>query len=301
MGGIPSRDQYFYKNAPVNITNYILVGTYEHTKHYFKYVDRNEFFKELVIKQDGRERSGCSAALLKLNNVNYRKFKDNNYCWFKYAYYTVQYKLNEEIERGGDILAGLYFPNNEIGDEIDIMANDIVISTIKITDTNKIYLPLDDLYFIILLHAQGPTTLAIKCKQKQNLTYYVVFLLLDSCPRRTLCTHCGNYKIELKKQIIYFTNCRVYLKYSNNEKSLDCLPNGQSLDCLSVADYPQMLAAMQIQRAWRRYKHREKYDWKEWNNNIEFVNDDIKYIPGLGIEYFNSLDSYELNKLKLYA
>ncbi len=276
MGDTPSKKQYFYKNVPVNLMNHILVGIYEYTKHYFKYVDRDEFFKEL----------SNSAALLKVNNVNYKipyhGFKD--YHFFKYAYSTIEHKLNEEIEKGGDILAGLYFPNNKVGDEIDIMINDIVISTIKITDINKIYLPLDDLYFIILMHTQGPIRLSIKCKQTQNLTYHVVFLLLDMCTRRTLCLQCSNYKIELKKQTLYFAKCTVYPKNSNNV-------------CLPLADYPQMLAAMQIQKIWNKYKNRKNVDWIKWNHNIEFVNDDIKYMPDIGIEYFNSLNSYTTNKL----
>jgi hypothetical protein len=256
--------------------NKFLNNLYKYIKHYFRYVDREMFFSESESKSL-ETRLGLNIPVYKILTMCYKYTRET-----QYTLYTKEMMPDNKIyysqSSSIDILAGLYFPNHDIGDKIDIYIEDdsmfppIKISTIIVDDKNRIYLPIDDEYFInicqlvyqyITIHTNKP--------------FYIVSMILN-CKIRNSVREYRNVSYFLKRQ-------KKYVYIDNNT-------------VLHLIDYPsinlyqedEIDSAIIIQRAWKRYKERKIYT--KWSNHIEEVNTEIRLLPDIGIEYFNALNEF---------
>ncbi len=265
--------------------NNFLANIYQYTKHLFLHIDRDIFFANVenhdnmmstIMKlvfgvYKNKETSACYYIFNKKSAEKYSHDKTYEPIGQLFTYEVYELEINKPLYRMGDLVGGLYFPNNDIGDEIEITHWGITVSTIKITDTTKIYLPLDDLYFFPLLCYYGE--IFVRCKQKCDIKYNVVFISLR------------DRQLFMKCPLIYNLKTGIMTNMGSPDPSW------------LTANYPQIASARVIQKAWRNYKKRQhKQIWKKWMDDIQHVNNEIKYMPNFGIEYFNSLYHYNFNK-----
>ncbi len=281
--------------------NDYLANIYQCTKHLFLHVDRDKFFAE----REFMGLSYCQLAFLKLagtykngsiygyalNKESAKKYiNDENYtnANLPFSYYTkkhslikndeeYEYKYSIEDDEYADLLAGLYFPNNEIGDVVSIVYNNKVIGTIEITDKDKIYIPLSDTHFV---YCCGLPRIYFKCNN--NVEFHAVSIVL---PATTIMTKLALWTCvyQLKNKTLYYSYCTRY-----SGKPCNGCDHGEP----EIANYPQIASARVIQKAWKNYKRRCLDQWKD---NIGDVNEEIEYMPNLGIEYFNALNDYNIN------
>lgn len=117
------------------------------------------------------------------------------------------------IPRGeGDICLGFYFPNNNIGDEIIVNIGGQDISNLTITDTNKIYMPINDKFIIPLI------SLAFHEVRINNaLPYYIVYLNLDS-PYRTFSIMSDVNQLFFNNDVLIVRSGMCGLKYLEERK-----------------------------------------------------------------------------------
>ncbi len=222
--------------------NDALAKIYQYTKHFLLHVDRDKFFAKREFKgYSGFELSLLHSLFIYKNKYNStygytlktKKYKDNeNYehAFLPYTYYTEKCTNDSNIIVN-DLLVGLYFPNNEIGDTIEIEGRGILLSTIKITDKNKIYAPLDDLYYI---HHTPLERYCVKIKNYRNVDFYLAQMVLDRPIRQIVVEFLG---------YCYMKNGNAYYP--------------QILYSIKELNYPQIASARVIQKAWRNYKKRE--------------------------------------------
>ena len=111
----------------------------------------------------------------------------------------------------GDILCGLYFPNNKPGDEVSIIIKNKVVSTLKINKNNKIYLPINDLMYIPLLNLSW---VKIDCSKK----FYCIYMSLQKKEKEFL--------LNSKNQGILINN-KIYNRFfqDTNNTSLSLCEN----------------------------------------------------------------------------
>ena len=243
--------------------NEALAKIYQCTKHLFLHVDKDKFFADREFKGHS---DGLSLGVMKLVIGYYIKpynmvikfngneeLQDLQYSprirkELLYSYYTKECTNDSNIVPN-DLIAGLYFPNNEIGDTIDIEFLDTKLSTITITDKNKIYLPLDNVYFIhhILAHSNP------KIINSRDVSFYTVHICLDTNVRKlvleSFCYH------QLKNGITYNTQ-GMYLSMTK--------------DPIIEMNYPQIASAKVIQKAWRNYQKRKYEQYMD-----DLINDDM--------------------------
>lgn len=238
--------------------NKFLNNLYKYIKHYFRYVDREMFFSESESEINNTKFATKFARLLQ---------------GYKYILYTnkcvpsIDGKYN--LSWNQPTVAGLYFPNNSIGDKIDIIIRNYVFSII-ITDTNKIYLPIDDEYF---LHCnQIPYNEMII---RTNKVFYLVSV------------HYLKSTFMFSPFVYFLQNKKKYLQYKDGECILIDKPTN-----LYIYQEDEIGSAIIIQRAWKRYKNRWTQYYTKWSNHIEEVNTEIRLLPDIGIEYFNALNEF---------
>jgi hypothetical protein len=254
--------------------NKFLNNLYKYIRHYFRYVDREMFFSESESKSL-ETRCGLDIEQYKLVVMYYKYTRETQYTLYtKEMTPDNKIRLSRELT---DILAGLYFPNHDIGDKIDIYIEDgryspIKISTIIVDDKNRIYLPIDDEYFInicqlmyqyITIHTNKP--------------FYIVSMILNMKSRNLVFDHRHvSYFLKRQKKYVYIDNNTVL----------------HLIDCPSINLYQEdeIGSAIIIQRVWKRYKERQIYT--KWSNHIEEVNTEIRLLPDIGIEYFNALNEF---------
>ena len=116
------------------------------------------------------------------------------------------------IPRNGDICLGFYFPNNNIGDEIIVNIGGQNISNLTITDTNKIYMPINDKFIIPLIN------LAFHEVRINNaLPYYIIYLILDS-PYRTFSVMSDVNQLFFNNNVLNVRHGLCGLKYFEEKK-----------------------------------------------------------------------------------
>ena len=94
----------------------------------------------------------------------------------------------------GDIICGLYFPNNEPGDVVSIIIRKKIISTLTIDDNKRIYLPINDLLYLPLVNLPY---VKIDCPKK----FYCIYMLLKKNEK--------DFIFNTKNQGLYF-NKQIY-------------------------------------------------------------------------------------------
>lgn len=243
--------------------NKLLGNVYKYVKHYFDHVD-----KELYFQDD----------LLEETTSLYNKMSK-----FKYTFYRKKcVPMGGEctIMRFGDILAGLYFPHNNVGDKIKILVNDHLEFNITITDKNKIYLPINDEHFMHIryLYFSG-------IRVRSALPFYSVKIALNDYDKLPYTLNIVFRISNENKYLLYGGGTCIKLNYSE-------IGDYEIVDKYEIFDKDEP-SIITIQKTWRDYKERCSIFHNIWKNNIRDVNMSIKYLPDIGIEYFNTMDHYK--------
>lgn len=244
--------------------NKLISNVYKYVKHYFNHVDKELYFQD----ED-------------TTNSLY-----TNMCISKYALYRFKYTLYRSkciptnggyrVMRYGDILAGLYFPHNNVGDKIKIILNSEEFY-ITITDKNKIHLPLNDEHFIYIRHLCY-TDIRIYT----SLPFYSVQILLAD-----------HDNLPMDLNIVFrLSNENKYLLYGEGacaKMDYEEINAYKSNYTIFDKDEPSIIT---IQQTWKDYKERRNVFYNIWKNSIKDINSAIRFLPGIGIEYFNAMEHY---------
>jgi hypothetical protein len=229
--------------------NLYLKKVYKCTRSLFNKIDKNLYFnlnnENLIIDLFGRGfiNEIHLAAYHKRGTINFPNP-------FSFYCTKIQCSFNKTIALNHTVYVGLYFPYHNIGDEIEITYQYYGFHKyiIKITDTNKVYLPYKNYQFII---------------QHGLSTHYIK-------------GHNGKpfYSINLVPTSYVFDNCLCHERkiYFN-------------------LTYVEEASAEIIQKAWRNYRRRKTLN--AWKSNIEDVNNEIKYMPDFGINYYEAMNDFK--------
>ena len=121
-----------------------------------------------------------------------------------YSFYAdIQTETN--ISRQGDLLCGLYFPLNEPGDTIIITIGTNNF-TLTIDNTNKIYLPLNDLFYIPILKLSF-----MEIHINNNHPFYCIYMFLNNPIRNYLAKN--NYELYISNNILRYHYGMAIFKY----------------------------------------------------------------------------------------
>ncbi len=246
-----------YDNMNYEDMNDFLTKIYMCTKHFFKYIDKDILFS--------KESSGSE---------NVRRLITNNMSFT----YGVTLNPSKIINRDGDIVAGLYFPHQNIGDKINISIGPECVSTLYISDINKIYFPLYDDDFIFSICLSGH-----EIHVNTNIPYYVVSIYFNRKERRSLVANDCSIKIHKLDKILTYNYGMAHLYDDNGH--------------MNIYNYSRNGYVKNIQKYWKTYKENKLKYLDKWKNNIIEVNKEIEYMPEFGIEYFKHKNNF--NKLKI--
>jgi hypothetical protein len=228
------------------------------------------------------ENHGDKNSIETLNTICYEDGKPIFSLLTEYIFHD--YNSNNIIYEPHDILAGIYCPYHNIGDIIDVLYSDGIysrISTINITDPNKIYLPIDNEQFI-LYHYLVNNKIIINTKTEKPI--FVIWIKLQSDVKEYLQNKTFAVELNQSKEYLLYKNGG--LKFRNDiSKKYDIYSYREDV-------YAQRSATI-IQREYRKYKQRQQKEYyKKWQYNITKVNTEIKVLPNIGIEYFESMNEF---------
>jgi len=196
--------------------------------------------------------------------------------FYKFTYNAMEQKTKFLRKYGSDILCGLYFPNNSIGDEIAISSNNKWLHTIYIknkSDLEKIHLPIKA-EFMLPLICLGLADINISVQNNLQKPYYSIGLTIgDPSLRNDLTQSKFIYK---GINLIFQNYCCIYVEpdYDTNNEFILC-------------DYNEIYAANLIKKYWKRYKLKK--------NKRDKVCGEIRALPGRGIDYKNAMKDFYTN------
>ena len=238
-----------------------------------------DFFINRLIEMESSERYSSVARIFNHCHLD----NQNKYCLstYKFTYNAMEQKTRYLRKYRSDILCGLYFPNNSIGDEIMISANCKFLHTIHIktqSDLERIHFPLKA-DFILPLICLGLSDITVIVRNNFEKPYFSIGMMIgDTSLRSELGKSQLMYKgINLKFQNY---NCE-YVEPNHNEDY------NEDVDQNVVCDYNEIYAVNLIKKFWKRYKLRK--------NKRESVCGEIKALPVRGIDYKNAMKNFYKN------
>lgn len=234
--------------------NIHLKTIYKCAKSLFNKIDKDLYFND----EDFRFPISCRGML---NNIHLSTYHREGTINFQNPFGFDIYKKqsNDNIIYTGipNVWVGLYFPYHNIGDEIKISMYKFEY-IIKITNTNKIYLPNKDIKFLFTYPCCGQ----VKISGHNGTPFYIISPTSDP----------------------YFNNIpNKFLLSIHQHRNLAFLDN--------FFTYAEEASAEIIQKAWRNYIKRKTLN--KWKCNIKDVNNEIEYMPGIGVNYYDAMNNFK--------
>lgn len=235
--------------------NIYLKTIYKCAKSLFNKIDKDLYFnlnnEKLLYSIE------CRGLLNLVNLIHYNKKKLINFS--KPFGFNIIKQIDDSMISVPDVCIGLYFPYHNIGDEIKINMCNITMSNdyeylIKITDTNKVYLPNKDKKFLFLYWDAN-----MSVSGHNSAPFYIISACFDT------------HFLDISRK---FSPC--YYQF-NQHINLNLT-------------YAEEASAEIIQKAWRNYRRRKTLN--VWKSNIKEVNNEIKYMPDFGINYYKAMNDF---------
>ena len=228
--------------------------------------------------------------ILKINNNIHQCMDDSKY----YIYLSnFRYNYPNDFRNKRFIyIAGFAFPGSTTGDKVSIEANSLPINEITIDKDNFYYFPIEGLILPVTALEFTPIHCAVNTKNE-------IFSELNSNDKILylgISLPINIYQMFLDKEISFMNYYRKYsVKYGT---LLIDLPetNLKNIDLL----YYQKWGVNKIENYYLQYYKNILIYKKEWRNKIKDVNDELKYLPEIGVEYFNAKKRFELNIIKYH-
>ena len=241
----------------------------EFYRKFFRVQDRIKHFLRHVDKSLLVERS--------LNNALERLIKSSFLLSEERSFYFCHKTSgpNYRIDRKGDLLVGIYFPESQVGDTFELTVENCKFPSLIVTDPARVYLPLGDRYIFPM--AAGSTFTQIKFRQTKGLptNIYLIYTWMPTPFRPPLDT--SKFVFQIKRTFYCLENGISY-------KMCD---ETQCEDARRLTQIELEYYAVKIQRAWRNYVQRKRR---------KAICLQVRSIPGLGIDYFEGLKRFNKNK-----
>jgi len=199
--------------------------------------------------------------------------------WLPYSMEAFEYQEeNPEIKRIQHIVAGLYFPNAQPGTKVKIVVGRSVISEIVITNSNKIYLPIDNQIMLYILNLQFHQVNVI---YPQANKFYIFGVHLRPPEDLYLVRHGHSFHIYNKNLYwLVYGGMGIITKEINNSP--------YNIISKAHLDYH----ANKIKKYFKKCKKiKNKQKWT-------LVGQEIKALPERGVDYFAGKERFEQLKLK---
>lgn len=202
----------------------VFESTYAHIRKYFRYMNRN-----FIADREVREFNGNA---LIINKLHTHKFSVN--------------------DKQMDIMIGVYFPDCKEGDVIRIVdKNNIGLSQIKITNPNKIYIPVSDIDFIFAGSLYSEFYLLIngeKYTPQITRAYQLYLMYLGRHDIYNTLLRSNFYMSSVKEWKLFHDRGLLLWAYEQEHWP----PFRNNTNDISELKFVHNYSAKVIQRAWRR-------------------------------------------------
>ena len=235
-----------------------------------------DLFVNRLIEMEICKETSC---INRLYQNHYKQLPSSSHYlhFYKFSYNAMEQKTRHLRKYRSDILCGLYFPNNSIGDNIIISTNGYLLHTIYIqthSDLERIHLPIKG-DFMLPLICLGLTEITVIVTNNFQTPYFSIGVIGgDPSLRNDL----GQSQLMYKGINLKFEkhNC-IYVKTGHNKENEEFV----------LCDYNEIYAANLIKKYLKRYVIKKNKRYRMCG--------EIRALPGRGIDYKTAMNNFYTN------